>query len=202
MRWHRLILALIAVLPAAAGAQGFGTILEEEPPTMRRLERMSPPPPPPPPHRPHPAFRVPHAPTALPGQAMRFTNGPFVLVLQQQRIRGDQAPIVCQQLGMRIAWVNDWQENALIARLLAQVPASLWPPGVWHGAWIGLQQTMTGWRWLNGRPMGFEAFGRASGEPRGDGPFVAVELARAGNPDGWWNDAPATESYAGVICRR
>ncbi len=135
-----------------------------------------------------------------PAELTRLDNPPFTLIVLPRAISWAQAVDVCRSNGMRIASIHSLDENMKILSLLRGV---VWQSGVWHGAWIGLtdEGSEGNWRWVDGTPLDYVNFG--PGEPNGGTSenYGAIELARAGRPDGWWNDANMNESYAAVVCR-
>ncbi len=192
---RKALWAFVLAVPWVVAAQGF---MEEEGP-------LPPPPPPMHPITPPPAMQPMQPMMPAPGGMMVKWQGampPFALFLYPHAVSAETIGTLCAQQGMHPATIRNRDELAKVVALLRSVPSFMWPPAVWHGAWIGLRQVGASWRWWDGTPLTLHAFGAATGEPRGDGPYVAVELARAGNPDGWWNDAPASEAYAAVLCER
>ncbi len=137
-----------------------------------------------------------------PAQAQRIDASPFTILYFGHKVTWQQARAECKSLGMEIASIHSMQENNIIVSKLRSIN---WAQRLWHGAWIGLtdEQAEGLWQWIDGSPLDFRNFGPASGEPNGGitENYGAIELARAGNPDGWWNDARAGESYGAVVCR-
>ncbi len=133
-------------------------------------------------------------------EVARYQNPPFTLIVMSGPIDWGSAVEICAQEGMTIASIHSKEENEKVVELLKQVS---WQPGVWHGAWIGLtdQEREGVWIWKDGSAVDFKNFG--PGEPNGGTTenYGAVELARAGRPDGWWNDAKFDEKYGAVLCR-
>jgi len=135
--------------------------------------------------------------------ATEFTslnNPPFTLIVFTGPVSWITAATVCRSKGMEIASIHNLQENMKVLALLKSVS---WQPGVWKGAWIGLTDDGSEgrWRWTDGSPVDFLNFG--PGEPNGGTyeNYGAIELARAGRPDGWWNDANVNEKYGAVVCK-
>ncbi len=131
----------------------------------------------------------------------RFHNPPFTLIVFSGPVNWNAAVNACLSNGMQIASIHSLQENILVLSMLKSVA---WREGVWRGAWIGLtdEDSEGRWRWVDGSPVDFLNFG--PGEPNG-GDYenhAAIELARAGRPDGWWNDANVNEKYGAVVCRK
>ena len=135
-----------------------------------------------------------------PAELTRLNNPPFTLIVFVGPVSWSTAEAVCRANGMSIASIHSLEENMKIVTLLRSV---VWPQRVWHGAWIGLtdEGSEGRWRWVDGTPLDFTNFG--PGEPNGGTyeNYGAIELARAGRPDGWWNDANMNEKYAAVVCR-
>jgi len=127
---------------------------------------------------------------------------PFTVFVFERAISWKDAIAECQSRGLQIASIHSMQENMTVVNILRQLN---FPPATWHGAWIGLtdEQIEGNWQWVDGTAVDFTNFGPASGEPNGGRieNYGAIELARGGNPDGWWNDAALTEHYAAVVCR-
>ncbi len=137
---------------------------------------------------------------AQPLELTRLSNPPFTLIVFAGPVSWSTAEATCRANGMSIASIHSVEENMKILALLRGVS---WPERVWHGAWIGLtdEGSEGRWRWVDGTPLDFTNFG--PGEPNGGTyeNYGAIELARAGRPDGWWNDANMNEKYAAVVCR-
>ncbi len=121
-------------------------------------------------------------------EMMRLSNPPFVLILFGGPVSWTDAKRTCEMNGMRIASIHSADENMKV---------------LWHGAWIGLtdEGSEGRWRWVDGTPLNYTNFG--PGEPKGGTyeNYGAIELARAGRPDGWWNDANIGEKYGAVVCK-
>ncbi|RLJ70413.1 lectin-like protein [Hydrogenivirga caldilitoris] len=129
-----------------------------------------------------------------------LSNPPFTLIVFTGPVNWATAAAACRSKGLEIASIHNLEENMKVLALLKSVS---WQPGVWKGAWIGLTDDGSEgrWRWADGSPVDFLNFG--PGEPNGGTyeNYGAIELARAGRPDGWWNDANVNEKYGAVVCR-
>lgn len=125
----------------------------------------------------------------------------FAVIPFPAPITWHEAVQTCRSKGMRIASIHSAAENREVVSLLRRIS---WPEGTWHGAWIGLSDDAEEghWTWEDQSPVDFLNFGPGTGEPNGGRSenFAAIELARAGNPDGWWNDAKASEHYPAAVC--
>jgi len=136
----------------------------------------------------------------------QFGNKSYELLVFDSAISWYVARQTCEDQGGALVEIFSRKENDFLTSLLTEVD---WGGFPYQGAWIGLtdEQVEDTWIWNSGQDTSkFESFPDGQ-EPNGgtDGNCAAIETARDGRPNGWWNDAwcegDNSIHYPALICQ-
>jgi len=133
----------------------------------------------------------------------------YEMLVYDHHISWYKASEICNNRGGYLADILSQQENDFLAGFLHLGNYVNWGSFPYKGVWMGFsdEQTEGIWVWSSGQPTNYTNFGSGSGEPNNgrSGNCGAIELSRAGNRDGWWNDASCSgahnHDYPGALCK-